>query len=198
MLSKENLLKKFETEMWLYLDGSLPEDQMNFWDKKINDSPELKNMLDETNKVLELYDNYSEAEPDSKYYKKVIEKTLSQKTLTERIESLFNIKKKKTSRDNGLLKIAFGSVLIVASIIILMISKSPNPVKNISTELLEWDPDEITEQIRDAENTFSFIKNDEAKKYIIQKISNDEWSRDVYQIGSKIKQLNKEVNVNEF
>ncbi len=198
MLSKKELLELFETEMWLYIDNSLPEDRVKFWEEKISEHAELKAMLDETNKVLKIYDGYSEAEISSQYYNKVIEKTVSQKSFSEKIKTLFGIEKNETSSENGILKIAFGSTLVIASIIIFMVSKTSNPVKNISAELLEWNPVEITGQIRDAQTTFSFIKNEEAKKYVIEKISNDEWSGDVYQIGSKIKQLNKEIDENKF
>ncbi len=198
MLSKEEIIKLFETEMWLFIDGSLSEDRIKFWEEKISEYPELKEMLIETNQVLEIYDKHSEVEIDSKYYKEVIEKTISQKTLGEKVKLLFGIRSDKSANENGTLKIAFGSTLVIASIIIFMVSKTPNPVKNISAELLEWNPEEITEQIRDAQITFNFIKDEEAKKYVLEKISNDEWSSDVYQIGSKIKQMNREIEENKF
>ena len=180
----EILKREFEKEMWLYLDDSLTPERKEFWNEKLIDFPELKNELDETEKALNIYNELVQDDLLDSKYETIITKS------TEKKKNRFL---KFLQTENRVIKLAFSGTLAAASIVILLFSNKPNPVKNISSDLLDWDAEKINTQIDDIGTTLLLIKDDEAKKYFQEKLANDKWTRDVYNINKSIQKMKNEL-----
>lgn len=190
MQSELKILKsEFENEMWLYLDGSLPRERKEFWDKKFLEYPELKVDLMETGKVLDAYNEFSDDDILDSKFEVIVKNSTRQKK-----HRLMNFLRS----DDKTVKLAFGGTLAAASIVILLLSNKPNPVKNISSDLLDWNPENINTQLNDIGKTILFIKDEDAKKYFQEKLANDKWTRDVYNINRSIQKMKSEINESSF
>lgn len=95
-------------------------------------------------------------------------------------------------------KMAFVTSLTIMAIVILLLSQKPNPVKEISNELFDWDDKTTTMQIQSISNTIFLVDNENLRNYIIYKLSQDKWNRDIYNIKNQIQNLDKETNQTEF
>lgn len=185
MQSEIEILKtEFEDEMWLYLDNSLPPERKIFWDKKFIEFPELKNELEETTNVLNIYSKFADDDLLDSQYEAIINKSTTKKK---------NWFLKFLQTEDKAVKLVFGGTLAAASIVILLLSNRPNPVKNIGADLLDWNPEKINTQISDIGNSILFLKDEEAKKYFQEKLANDKWTRDVYNINKSIQKMKNEL-----
>ena len=186
MQSEIEILKaEFEKEMWLYLDNSLSSERKKFWDDKLIEFPELKIELEETTNVLNIYNEFANDDLFDSKYEAIINKSISQKQ---------NKLLKFLTKEDRTVKLVFGGTLAAASIVILLLSNKPNPVKSIGADLLDWNPEKINAQLNDIGNSILFMKDDEAKKYFQEKLTNDKWTRDVYNINKSIKEMKNELN----
>lgn len=185
----EKLKEEFEKEIWFYIDNSLSTKRKNFWDEKLIDFPELKAEFKETAKVLDIYNEFS-----------------NEDLLDVKFETIINnaVQKKKNDfikfieTENRTVKLAFGAMLAAASIVILLLSSRPNPVKNISADLLDWNAEKLNTKIDDIGNSLMFMKNNEAKEYFQEKLANDKWTRDVYNINKSIQKIKNEMKESSF
>lgn len=185
----EILKKEFEKEIWLYIDGSLSSERKSFWDEMMKEFSELKEEFETTTKTLGIYNEYADEDLLDAKYEAMIEKSTAGKRndIIDRLQP-----------NDRLLKLVFGGTLAAASIIILLLSNKPNPVKNISGDLLDWNPEKINNQINEIGNTLLFMKDNEAKEYFQNRLANDKWSRDVYNINKSIQKMKNEIKESEF
>jgi len=183
------LIEEFEKEVWLYLDNDLPEERLNYWRNHLASNPALKLWLDEIQSTLKTYDELVIDNINDISFNQMINNAVNKKTLFSQIKSLFNT---ENSSGGFIPKIAFGSFLVIASLIILLLSEKPNPVNTISAELLDWDDKSTSVQISNINTALSLIENNNLKKYLLYKKTHDKWSRDIYTLEKQIKNLNSE------
>jgi hypothetical protein len=196
--NKEELIKQFELEVWLYIDNDLDQERKEFWDRKISEIAKLKSLLDENLKLINTYSRLPLNELDKSKY---LELTNSATTKKYSIIKFFNLLNPFSVEKDKLadpLKIAFGGVLAAAAILILMLSKNPNPVQDLSRDMLNWNSDKISEQISDVNTTISILKDENFKDLFIKKATNEKVDRDIYSISSEIEKLRKEINDQSF
>ena len=184
------LIEEFEKEVWLYLDNNLPEKRLNYWRNHLASNPALKQWLDEIQLLLTTYDELVVDDINENSFNQMINNAVNKKTLFSRIKSLF---KTESSSGGFIPKIAFGSFLVIASLIILLLSEKPNPVNKISAELLDWDDKSTSVQINNISTALSLIENNNLKEYLLYKKTRDKWSRDIYTLEKQIKNLNSEI-----
>jgi hypothetical protein len=197
MLSEntDHIIKEFENEIWLYLDGDLPESRLNFWNEKIEKIPELLDMLNETKQVLNIYDTTVLADVDEPAFEKMLKRATVGGTLFEKARRFMaGSTSRGGSRESNIPKIAFGGVLIIAAMVIFMLTDKPNPVKTIGGDVFDWDAEAISEQLMDIQNSLSMAQNDKMREFILYKQTGDEWSRSVYTMEKRLQRLNKEVD----
>ena len=181
----ETLKAEFEKEMWLYLDNSLSSERKKFWDEKLIEFPELKTELEETTNALNIYNEFAGEDLLDSKFEVIINKSTAKKQ---------NRLLRFITTEDRTVKLVFGGTLAAASIVILLLSNRPNPVKNISADLLDWNPEKINTQLDDIGNSILFMKDDDVKKYFQEKMANDKWTRDVYNINKSIKKMKSELN----
>ena len=185
----EKLKEEFETEIWLYLEGSISEERKTFWEERFVEFPELKDEFDLTLKTLNLYNDLTEDDVLDSKFETMVEKSTGKK------ESLFaNLFK----GDDRTLKLVFGGTLAAASLVILLLSNKPNPVKNISGDLLDWNSEKINTQISDIGKSLLFMKDKEARQYFQNKLASDKWTRDIYNINRSIQKMKNEMKESSF
>ena len=170
---KNQLFEEFENEMWLYLDKDLSEERMEFWNNKLKEIPELKNMLDEYYVVSDAYNKVKEVNLTDEKFNSFVDAAISKTSLLQKISTAL---KKIFSTDSEFAfgKIAFASVLIIMAVVISFLSNRPNPVVNltnsINNEILEWDPDFVDDQITKVGNLLKVAKDDQYRKYYRYKL----------------------------
>ena len=143
MRSKEiKLLEEFETEMWLYIEESLSEDRMKFWDEQLSIFPKLKEMLDESLHAISVYEKSVEYDLNESKYNEMIEKAAVKQN------NLVNIFQDKL---NSLLlpfltryRLAFGVAIILVITLLTFIIEKPNNVDLSADTSLDWKGSRIT------------------------------------------------------
>jgi hypothetical protein len=190
-------MDEFEKEIWLFIDKDLPEERMLFWKTKLKEFPQLELRLQESLETSEDYDYHTSIDITESSYNRIIDLVTKKKSLPLQIfDSLTAIFKDHTEISFG--KIAFGSTLALAAIIILLISGKPNPVsiisKNISSEILDWNGDAVENKKNEFQTSLKVIKDEDLQNYYLYKLASDEWKREVIQLGNSIKKIKKELD----
>lgn len=66
-INKTMICKNFESEIWLFLDGSLPDNEMNLWCDHISGCETCKNLLEETEDILSAAEHDIQDIDDNKF-----------------------------------------------------------------------------------------------------------------------------------
>jgi len=192
--NKDNIIKEFENEVWLYLDGDLPESKINYWNEKIEAFPELLDLLNETKQALNIYNTTVPADIDDPAFEKMLKRATVGDTLLGKIKLFMSGRNFSGGGESNVHKIAFGGILVIAAMIIFMLTDKPNPVKTISSDVFDWDAEEISTQLVEIQNSISGVQNDKMREFILYKQTGDDWSRSVYTIEQQLNKLNKEAD----
>ncbi len=193
--NNNNLVRDFEKEIWLYLDNDLPESRMNFWNEKIESVPEILELLNETKQTLNIYDSNMISDVDDEAFSRMLNRATSRSSFLEKVKRLIpGFSAAPEGNEANIQKIAFGGVLVIAAMVIFMLTEKPNPVKTISSDVLDWNAESITTQLLDINNSLSLAKDDKMREFILYKKTSDEWSRDVYTIEQRLNQLKKDTD----
>ena len=159
LTNTKRLVEQFEREVWMYLDNDLSPERMKFWNEKIIEHQELKSLLDENKKLVELYEKVPLNEFSEARYSEIVSHAVKKKnTLSDFIQRVNPFKIEKDRMFNPV-KIAFGGAMAAAAIVILLLSNKPNPVKNLSNEILDWNSEGISEQISEVSTSISKIND---------------------------------------
>ncbi len=191
MQNDDYIIEEFEKDIWLYLDNDLPTERMNYWSNQIENKPEIRRVLAETQGFLSEYSNLADEKLDKLKFERMIRKVTYKEHMFSKLTSFFKFNNESESLFP---KLAFVTTLTIAAIVMLVLSQKPNPVNKISNDLLDWD-DEITNtQIQNISNSISLIENDDLKNYIIYKTSHNKWNSDINNIKSQINNLDDKIN----
>lgn len=188
----EKLKILFENEIWFLIDGTIEGARREFWLSKIKEHAELQIMYKEYSNII---DNYNDEEFDISDEKlvQILQKTKSKSFtnsgILEKLSKIFSSK----NEDNQL-KVLVGGALAAIAIIFLLISPNKTSKNIVDDSLLNWETEEISNTTNNFSQNISGGKNENAKEYIMQQISNDEWKSSVFTIASKIEELEKELN----
>lgn len=192
---KQKLFKQFSTEVWLYLDGDLPEDRVKFWDQKLKEIPELQNYLNDYDDISQSY-NKQEIIIDEDKFNLMIDKSIKTTVLSSKIKSFIS-NLLSTEKEFAFGKIAFASVLIIGAITISIISNRPIPVltatENLSSEILAWDADFVDNQISRVSNLLKVAEDEEYRKYYKYKKSSPNVDKNINLINNSIKELKSDI-----
>lgn len=198
---QKQLYKEFEKEVWLFLDKELPEERMVFWQKQLENIPQLKNCIDEYRYVSAAYDKISEIDIGEEKFNSIIDSTVSRKSFETRFRNIFE-KLFSTDSELSFGKIAFASAMIIAAVLISFLSNKPNPVVNITNsinnELLEWDADFVDNQIDKVGTLLKVAGDDDYRKYYKYKLNPSNVDKNINLMNANIKTLKEELNNKEL
>ncbi len=198
MEQEKNKLKKiFEEEVWLYLSNELSEGRMEFWKKKLDENFELKQILEESLQILDLYNQNNQYDINEEKYNSIIDNIVAKKTLIQEINfKVSNFINRKNELQFG--KIAFASILIIITIGISFLSKKETPLKKLSKEindeLLEWESKLFKDKLSNIETLIKITKDDDYRKYYKYNISSNNIEKNIDILNDKLKTLKKEIN----
>jgi len=195
MQKDKHLIEEFEKEVWLFLDNNLPSERMSFWETQIRNNLVIKQKFEEIQNLISEYDAFPSEELEHTKFKAMISNATKRERLFPNLKSLFS---SNNDSESVIPKMAFVTSLTIAAIVMLLLSQKPNPVKELSTELFEWNDEITTTQIQNISNSISLVDNENLKNYIMYNLSSDEWSRDIYSIKNQIQNLDKKTNQTEF
>ncbi len=173
---KDLICKDFENETWLYMEQSLPKERMDFWNNHIAYCAKCSSLIQSENTLLETCrEELDEDILDSKF-----DMMISNAIKPRRKFSLKQIwlKNKEFSIKT---KFAVISGLAVVAIVVSLITPRQNPVKTVSSELLDWEGTKIDSQIDNV-------------KERIEIINNDEWSNQLKIIDERLQLLEKQAD----
>lgn len=194
MLSKtKQLIEQFEREVWLYLDNDLSPERMKFWNEKIVEHKELKSLLNENRKLIKLYKNVPLSEFSEVRYSEIVSQAVKKKNTVSDFIQKINPFKIEKGRIFSPVKIAFGGAMAAAAVVILLLSNKPNPIKNLSNEILDWNSEGISEQISEMSTSISLIRDENFKDFLINKRNKEKLDRDIFTISSGIEKLKEEL-----
>lgn len=192
-MQHKNIIETFEIEMWQYLDGNLSEERMKFWDKQINSNDKLKQMLHNQIEILDSFNDISNEDISDTLFNKMIDKATSRIGIYERVKLLF------LSNENKVIpRLAFVSLLLIASITILILSDKPNPVNNITNIAFGWNDDSLDNNFANISTKISYLENEDLRKYYIYSRTKDEWDREIFSIDKTLNNLIDETNSKEL
>lgn len=188
-MQHKEIIALFEAEMWQYLDCSLSEKQMRFWEEKINQLPELQEMLKEQDEIIQLYNTTDIDELGDSKFKYMIEKAISEAGIWRRLKALLKI-----DGNNFVPKMAFSAVVLIASFVVLLISKNPNPVNSITNVANSWSEDSIDNGFESISLNISFLENEDLRRYYFYSRTKNEWDREIFSIKKEVNNLINEAN----
>ncbi len=191
-MQKDNyIFEEFEKDIWLYMDNDLPNERVNYWNAQIQNCPELRRFLMETQNFLDDFSYLDDENLDELKFDEMIQEATKRERLFLKIRSFFKF---SDDSESLLPKMAFVTSLTIAAVVMLVLSQKPNPVNKISKDLLDWDDEITSTQIQNISNSISLIENDDLKNYIIYKTSHDRWNSDINNIESQIHNLDEKIN----
>ncbi|MFA7418761.1 MAG: hypothetical protein WCZ90_03670 [Melioribacteraceae bacterium] len=174
--NKDLICKDFENETWLYIEQGLPKERMEFWNKHVEQCTKCSALIRNEKSLLETSkDELAEDILDSKF-----DMMISNAIRPNRKFSLKHIwiKNKEFSIKT---KFAVISGLAVVAIVVSLITPKQNPVKTVSSELLDWEGTKIDSQIENIQDK-------------IEVINNDEWSNQLKIIDERLQLLEKQAD----
>ena len=187
MQSDKKLLEEFELEMWRYIEESLPLNRMKFWKEHLDNSAELRQMLDDTLKVLSLYDESAASELNEPAYNEMIEAATSKPaSILELIKSKFeNIFKPVFNS----YRFAFGAAIIIVFLVVTSIIEKQNGNGMDINSSLDWEGNNLTSKLDEMDNSINSIKSDNSIEYQMYRFTKDKFDVAIQSIGNRIEKL---------
>ncbi len=193
MLSENKLTSNFEKEIWLFLDKTLSDERMNFWEEKLNKSEYLREYFDQTFNSLKHYSELSDFDLDDKKFSKMIDIATNKKSIWQRITNFVEsiIRKKSLQPYYGKLVLAFA--ILVTVVTTFLLTQHPFRKLNQNNTPLDWNAKSITAQMNDIKTSIINLELKENGKSIINNYVTNEWNYDYFQIKSILRILETDI-----
>ena len=188
-LINDNLIKNFEKEVWLYLDKSLPEDRMKFWEQKLRESEVLRKYFDETINSLNYYSKFSSFDLDDSKFFQMINIATGRKSFLQKAGRIIKSKYNRKTLQPYYGKLALAFAILVTFITTLLLTQNSFRQLNQSNTPLDWNAKAITEQIDEIKNLLAYLENQSNRKSIVNKFLNSEWRYNYFQIQRAIRKM---------
>jgi len=173
---KDLICKDFENEIWLYMERSLPQERMEFLDKHVELCSKCSTLIRSEKNLLETCkDELAEDILDSKFDMMI--------SMAVKPKIKLSLKQIRYYKKEYSIKTKFAVIsgLAVLAIVVSLITPKQNPVKTVSSELLDWEGTKIDSQIDNV-------------KERIEIINNDEWSNQLKIIDERLQLLEKQTD----
>lgn len=173
---QEPICKEFNAELFLYIDNELPKEKMEFYRTHLSYCAECRLNLNEVNLISSIASEEICGDVLDAKFDKMIERATAKSKIS--IKSFFfPARDSQTGFGMAFRVLAVAAVTVIA-ILFSLSTKQPNPVKNISKDLLDWDGDKIDAQI------YELSKG-------IMKVENTQWENNIQLIDRELKNLEK-------
>ena len=191
---------RFNDKVWLYIEKSLDDKEMLFWENHLANCEACTALLNKSLEVINSYEKIPlEDLPDRDFQRIINNATFS---LAAKNNSSKNIKipERRSLPDIvGIYKLTFGGAIVVGAIIFLLITFLNNPKipvinKEISSHLLSWDNENVSEQLSKIEDQIISLKTDDWDIYLVKKNRKEKWDNAVRSIQKQIRKMRKQAD----
>ncbi len=187
---EKNIVEKFEQEVWLYLDQSLPEKRMKYWDKKLEENNYLKNVINNIKYVTNSYNGIQQPILNDERFNSMVDKTIKSKTLfNNKIKQYFIKEERKIYQG----KLAFLFTLLIMVFSFIIINNKKNFIKkNITVKTsiyMDWNANSIDKKINKINTRIKLVRNEDFRNYYYNRIIDNQWKKNTIEIGSKIRKI---------
>jgi hypothetical protein len=193
---KKNICEEFEKEVFLFHEGSLHKERMEFIKNHLGLCPSCQAVFSEFREVTAAYKNL----PDENVNENRFNYMISEATNSEILPGKYDQKRKSLIEVFGFYRLSFGGAAVIAAVILIIISflKEPSIEKKLPYELLDWNGDKIENKIEQIEKQIISLKSDEWDIYIVRKNENENWDATLKNIRNQIDELKKTTNNKEL
>jgi len=198
--SIRNNCGQFSNDIWLYLDGDLPQDKQDLWKEHLLTCSKCGAELKAAKDTIALYENVPMEDVDNQTYKMMINTATATPMLSvnKKISEL-TPRGRSLSEMFGFYKLAFGGGLLAAAILLIFITFFNNPqipviTEKIPQEFLQWDGPSLSDRTPALSDGIISLKTDDWDIYIVKKNSREEWNTALRAIQKQIIKMRKEVS----
>ncbi len=184
-MQREDIIKKFEEERWLLLDETLSGKRKKYWNEKIEEISELKEMLNEA--------KFFSGERDLQWpeYREDELELLIDSALVKINLPVNNKLKLFNSLTSVTLTGAAAALLIIFSLLFAVKIEEEKYAGS-------WEDTNISKEINTIETAIDLLNNDLYKREIYNKLISDSWTRTLNAIQDQITNLENDIENNNL
>ncbi len=199
----QNICNEFNKDIWLYLDRDLPDKRILFWDNHLNNCDNCKTFLNESEKLVEVYNGIPLDDVSDSTFDNFIAKTANNELKPEQITHKISTKSRKSLVELlGFYRLTFCGAAISASIILLLVMFLKNPdieIKNVVPRgILDWEGTNIISKIEKVEDKILSLQTDEWDIYVVRWGQKQNWKTTLKNIRKQIVKLKSERDLKEL
>jgi len=191
---------RFNDKVWLYIEKSLDDKEMLFWENHLANCEACTALLNESLEVTNLYEKIPlEDLPDRDFQRIINNATFSLAAKNNSLKNIIIPERRSLLDIIGIYRLTFGGAIVVGAIIFLLITFLNNPKipainKEISSHLLSWDNENVSEQLSKIEDQIISLKTDDWDIYLVKKNRKEKWDNAVRSIQKQIRKMRKQAD----
>lgn len=179
---KAKICKNFEREIWLFLDQSLPDNEIDFWRDHISGCKICKNLLEQTEDILSAA-GHDVHDIDDNKFNYMVKRAATKSGFS--LKDFFTGVSIRPSNFSRIYRAALAGALAIAVIFISPAIREKNAGKIVNGDLLDWNGTKINREL-----------NQLRRK--IFALNQDNWSKEINYIDSRIDNLKQRVSTESF
>lgn len=198
--TKRNPCEEFSNKMWLYVDKSLEEKEMTFWNVHLESCEICKKLLNESLGATNSYDSIPLEDLTDRDYQRLINKTAARAVINNNSTRTVEIPERRSLLEIiGIYRLTFGGAVVVGALIFFLITfikdpKIPEINNEIPKRLLSWDNEKVSERLSDIEDQIISLKIDDWDIYLVKSNRKEKWSNAVRSIKKQIRKMKKQAD----
>lgn len=190
----KKLHERFEAEVWLYIDGSLSNEDMLYWNQKLSQHSELNEFYKNIIETIGYYKESNKHQIGNDEFNELLSNAVNSKSIPEKVtDSISNMLEVLFSNNLSTVKAAFVAVVTVIALVILLTTKKPNAIKSISDDILSWHGEVITKQLHDVDESIETLSYEEWEKYKLIRATHDKWEQSYYLLNKEIEKMKQDL-----
>lgn len=197
---KRNPCEEFNERMWLYIEKSLDEKEMLFWNDHLASCEICTDHLNESLEIMNLYQNISLENMSNADYERMINRAAGDVLINNDSAKSVRFQNRRSLLEIiGFYRLTFGGAIVLAAIIFLLITFINNPkLPEIETKipghLLSWNNERASEKISDIEDQIISFKIDDWDIYLVKNNRKEKWDNAVRSLQKQIRKMQKKAD----
>ena len=191
---------RFSDKVWLFIEKSLSDKDMLFWEKHLENCEVCTILLNESLEVTNIYENIPVEDMPDRDFQRMINNAIQSEIVVDNSRKTMKIPERRSLLDMiGIYRLTFGGAIVVSAIVFLLITflndpKIPEINKGISSHLLSWDNENVSEQLSNIEDQIISLKTDDWDIYLVKKNRKEKWDNEVRSIQKQIRKMRKQAD----
>ena len=191
---------RFSDKVWLFIEKSLSDKDMLFWEKHLENCEVCTILLNESLEVTNIYENIPVEDMPDRDFQRMINNAIQSEIVIDNSRKTMKIPERRSLLDIiGIYRLTFGGAIVVGAIVFLLITFLNNPKipeinKGISSHLLSWDNENVSEQLSNIEDQIISLKTDDWDIYLVKKNRKEKWDNEVRSIQKQIRKMRKQAD----